>query len=87
MSLVRKIVITVNCNGANALNHGKFKKFLSDVDADYGVVVMFNAVRRLSRAACVKDSMTSFQRLICLPKGRKRSLSLAIKHEWLIWKL
>ena len=55
MPNVTKVIIsTVNWIRANALNHRKFKKFLVDVDADYGNLVMFTAVRWLSRVACLK---------------------------------
>ena len=55
MSNVMDVVTTtVNWIRANALNHRKFKKFLADTEAEYGDVVMFTAVRWLSRASCLK---------------------------------
>ena len=44
-NVTRVVISTVNCIRANALNHRKFKKFLTDVDADYGDLVLFTAVR------------------------------------------
>ena len=37
--------ITVNCIKVNTLNHLKLNKFLSDIYADYGDMVMFTAVK------------------------------------------
>ncbi|XP_076816403.1 general transcription factor II-I repeat domain-containing protein 2-like [Clavelina lepadiformis] len=55
MSNVMDVVTTtVNWIRVNALNHRKFKKFLADTDAEYGDLIMFTAVRWLSRATCVK---------------------------------
>ena len=53
-NVMRVVISTVNWIGANALNHRKFKKFLANVDADYGNLVMFTAVRWLCRATCLK---------------------------------
>ena len=53
MSNLTKIVIsTVKWIRANALNHRKLKRFLADVDTDYGDLDMFTAVRWLSQATC-----------------------------------
>ena len=55
MSNVTRVVIsTANWILANSLNHRKFKKFHADVDADNGDLVMFTAVRWLSRDKCLK---------------------------------
>ena len=45
MPLVTKVITTtVNWIRANAVNHGKFKTFFSNIDADYGDVIVFTAV-------------------------------------------
>uniref|UniRef100_H2Y8M5 HAT C-terminal dimerisation domain-containing protein n=1 Tax=Ciona savignyi TaxID=51511 RepID=H2Y8M5_CIOSA len=55
MSNVMDVVTTtVNWIRANAVNHRKFKAFIADTEAEYGDVVMFTAVRWLSRASCLK---------------------------------
>ena len=53
-NVTRVVTSTVNWIQANALNHHKFKKFLADVDADYGDLVMFNAVQWLSQSTSLK---------------------------------
>ena len=45
---------TVNWIRANALNHRQFKQFLVDINADYGEVIIFTAVRWLSRSSVLK---------------------------------
>ena len=58
MSKATRVVISpVNWIRANALNHGKFKKFLADVDTDYGNLVMLTAVRWLNRATCFTSAI------------------------------
>lgn len=44
----------VNWIRANALNHRQFKQFLVDIKADYGDVIIFTAVRWLSRSSVLK---------------------------------
>ena len=83
-NVTRVVVLTVNWIRANALNHRKLKKFLADVDADYGDLVMFTSVRSLSRATCLKCFMNLFWRLKHLSKERRTSLSLATKNGLLI---
>ena len=53
-NVMDEVTITVNWIRANAINHRKFKKFLADTAAEYGDLVMFTAVRWLSRATCLK---------------------------------
>ena len=54
-NVTRVVISTVKWIRANALNHRKFKKFLADVDADYGSdLIFFIALRWLSRAKCLK---------------------------------
>ena len=77
MPHVTKVVITtVNWIRANALNHRKFKKFLSNIDADDGDVVVFTAVRWLSRAAGLKKFYDLRSEIEMFAEG-KASLSLA----------
>ena len=49
--MTKVLTTTVICIIANALNHRKFKKFLSNIDADYVDVVMFTPVSWLSCVA------------------------------------
>ena len=72
MPNVTKVVISiVNLIRANALNHRKFKKFLVDVDADYGDLVMFTAVRWLSRVACLKRFYDLIPEIKTFVEGKK----------------
>ena len=66
---------------ANALNHRKFKKFLADVDNDYGDLVMFNAVRWLSRSTCLKRFYDLIPEIKTFIKGKK-DISQLGKEEW-----
>ena len=79
---VTKVVIsTVNWIRANALNHRKFKKFLVDVDADYGDLVMFSAVRWLSRVACLKRFYDLIPEIKTFVEGKKGIPQLG-NEEW-----
>ena len=82
MPNVTKVVIsTVNWIRANALNHRKFKKFLVDVDADYGDLVMFTAVRWLSRVACLKRFYDHIPEIKTFVEGKKNIPQLG-NEEW-----
>lgn len=48
------VIKVVNYLRANARNHRQFKSFLDEIDCEYEDVVMFTAVRWLSRANCLK---------------------------------
>ena len=83
-SLVAKSVIMSNTTEvvaaterrirANALNHRKFKKFFVDIDADYGDMVMFIAVRWLSLATCFKRFYDFLPEIKRLPNVRMKTL-------------
>ena len=78
MPNVTKILIsTVNWIRANVLNHRKFKKFLADVDADYGDLVMFIAVRWSSRATCLKRFYDLIPEIKAFVEGKKNIPQLA----------
>ena len=65
------VTTTVNWIRANALNHRKFKKFLADTDAEYGDLVMFTAVRWLSRATCLKRFYDLLPEVKTFAEGKK----------------
>ena len=72
MSNVTRVVISiVNWIPANALDYRKFKKFFIDVDADYGDLVMFIAVRQLSLAICPKKFYNLIPKSKTLVEGEK----------------
>uniref|UniRef100_H2YAK2 DUF4371 domain-containing protein n=1 Tax=Ciona savignyi TaxID=51511 RepID=H2YAK2_CIOSA len=72
MSNVMDVVTTtVNWIRANALNHRKFKAFLADTEAEYGDVVMFTAVRWLSRASCLKRFYELLPEIKIFAEGKK----------------
>ena len=72
MSNVMDVVTTtVNWIRANALNHRTFKKFLADTGADYGDLVMFTAVRWLSRATCIKRFYDLLPEIKTFAEGKK----------------
>lgn len=48
MKTVSKIINSIR-GGHNSLTHRKFKKFLEEVDAEYGDLIMYTEVRWLSR--------------------------------------
>ncbi|XP_076820935.1 general transcription factor II-I repeat domain-containing protein 2-like [Clavelina lepadiformis] len=77
MSNVMDVVTTtVNWIRVNALNHRKLKKFLADTDAEYGDLVMFTAVRWLSRATCVKRFYDLLPEIKMFAEGKKDILQL-----------
>lgn len=81
MSNVTDIVIsTVNWIRANALNHRKFKAFLTDIDADHGDLIMFTAVRWLSRAACLKRFYALLPEIKIFVEGKKDIPQLGNEH-------
>ena len=81
-NVTRVVISTANWIRANALNHRKFKKFLADVNADYGDLVMFSAVRWSSRGTCLKRFYDLIQEITS--KEIRTSLSLAMKNGLLI---
>ena len=82
MSYVTRVITsTVNWIRANAFNHRKFKKFLADVDADYGDLVMFNAVRWLSRSTCLKRFYNLIPEIKKFIEGKKDIPQLG-KEKW-----
>ena len=70
-SVMDVVTTTVNWIRANALNHRKFKKFLADTEAEYGDVVMFTAVRWLSRASCLKRFYELLPEIKTFAEGKK----------------
>ena len=85
MSNVTEVVTTtVKWVRVNALNHRKFKTFLIDIDADYGGVVMFTAVRWLSCSKCLRRIYDLYE-IKTLPKAKKTFLSSTTKNGLLIW--
>ena len=82
MSNVTRVVIsTINWIRVNALNRCKFKKFLADVDAGYGDLAMFTAVRWFSRATCLKRFYNLIPEIKTFVKGKKDILQLG-NEEW-----
>ena len=80
--VTKAVTTTVNCIRTNALNHRKFKKFLSDIDADYGDVVVFTAVRSLSCAACFKRFYNRLPEIKMFAEGKK-SISQLGNEAWI----
>ena len=80
-NVTRVVTSTVNWIRVNALNHRKFKKFLADVDADYGDLVMYNAVRWLSRSTCLKRFYDLIPEINTFIEGKKDIPQLG-KEEW-----
>ena len=78
---MRVVISTVNWIRANARNHRKFKKFLAQVDANYVDLVMFTAVRWLSRATCLKRLYDLIPEIKTFIKGKKDIPHLG-KEEW-----
>ena len=53
------------------LKRRKFKKLLSDIDADYSDMVRFSTVRWLNRAACLKRFYDLLSEIEMFAKGKK----------------
>ena len=86
-NVTRVVISTVNWIRANALNHHKFKKFFADADDDYGDLAMFDAVRSLSRATCLKRFYDLVPEIKTFFEERRTFLSLASKNGLLIKRL
>ncbi|XP_076343226.1 general transcription factor II-I repeat domain-containing protein 2A-like [Tachypleus tridentatus] len=74
---------TVNWIRANALNHRQFKQFLVDINADYGDVIIFTAVRWLSRSSVIKKIPCFTPRNTDFPPGKGEDVPQLNDNQWL----